>query len=71
MKVVTAKEMRQIDQQTIEEIGIPGAVLMEHAGTAVVRTIRQHFPECPAYRGYRRQRKQRWRMDWSLPDNSC
>ena len=44
MKVVTAQEMRQIDQQTIEEIGISGAVLMEHAGTAVVRTIRQHFP---------------------------
>ncbi len=46
MKVVTAQEMRQIDQQTIEHIGIPGAVLMEHAGTAVVRAIRQHFPEC-------------------------
>ena len=46
MKVVTAQEMRQIDQQAIEHIGIPGAVLMEHAGTAVVRAIRQHFPEC-------------------------
>ena len=46
MKVVTAQEMREIDQQTIEQIGIPGAVLMEHAGTAVVRAIRQHFPEC-------------------------
>ena len=46
MKVVTAQEMRQIDQQTIEEIGIPGAVLMEHAGSAVVRAIHQHFPEC-------------------------
>ena len=46
MKVVTAQEMRKIDQQTIEQVGIPGAVLMEHAGTAVVRAIRQHFPEC-------------------------
>ena len=46
MKVVTAQEMRQIDQQTIEQIGIPGAVLMEHAGSAVVQAIRQHFPEC-------------------------
>ena len=46
MKVVTAQEMRQIDQQTIEGIGIPGAVLMEHAGTAVVRAIHGHFPEC-------------------------
>lgn len=46
MKVVTAQEMRQIDQQAIEQIGLPGAVLMEHAGSAVVRAIRQHFPEC-------------------------
>ena len=46
MKVVTAQEMRQIDRQTIEGIGIPGAVLMEHAGTAVVRAIREYFPEC-------------------------
>ena len=46
MKVVTAQEMRQIDQQTIEQIGIPGAVLMEHAGSAVVRILREHFPEC-------------------------
>ena len=46
MKVVTAQEIRQIDRQTIEHVGIPGAVLMEHAGTAVVRGIREHFPEC-------------------------
>ena len=46
MKVVTAQEMRQIDQQTIEQIGIPGTVLMEHAGNAIVQAIRQHFPEC-------------------------
>ena len=46
MKVVTAQEMRQIDRGAIEQIGIPGAILMEHAGSAVVRTIRQHFPKC-------------------------
>ena len=46
MKVVTASEMRQIDGQTIEAIGIPGVVLMENAGGAVVRAIRKHFPEC-------------------------
>ncbi len=46
MKVVTAQEMRQIDQQTIEQIGIPGAVLMEQAGSEVVRILREHFPEC-------------------------
>ena len=44
MKVVTAAEMRQIDQDTIEEIGIPGIVLMETAGSAIVRAIEQHYP---------------------------
>ena len=46
MKVVTADEMREIDRQTIQEIGIPGIVLMENAGSAVVRTIRRDFPGC-------------------------
>ena len=46
MKVVTAEEMRQIDKQTIEEIGIPGIVLMESAATAVFRSIQRNFPEC-------------------------
>ena len=46
MKVVTAAEMRQIDQDTIEGIGIPGIVLMETAGSAIVRTIERHYPAC-------------------------
>lgn len=46
MKVVTAAEMRQIDQDTIERIGIPGIVLMETAGSAIVRAIEQHYPTC-------------------------
>ena len=46
MKVVTAAEMRQIDQDTIEGIGIPGIVLMETAGSAIVRAIEQHYPAC-------------------------
>ena len=46
MKVVTAAEMRQIDQDTIEGIGIPGIVLMETAGSAIVRAIQQHYPTC-------------------------
>ena len=46
MKVVTAAEMRQIDQETIEGIGIPGIVLMETAGSAIVRAIEQHHPTC-------------------------
>ena len=46
MKVVTAAEMRQIDQDTIDGIGIPGIVLMETAGSAIVRAIERHYPTC-------------------------
>lgn len=46
MKVVTAAEMRRIDQGTIEGVGIPGIVLMETAGSAIVRAIEQHYPTC-------------------------
>lgn len=46
MKVVTAAEMRQIDHDTIEGIGIPGIVLMETAGSAIVRSIERHYPTC-------------------------
>ena len=31
-KLVTAAQMREFDRQTIEVIGLPGAVLMETAG---------------------------------------
>lgn len=43
MKVVTAREMRQIDRKTIESIGISSAVLMERAGVAVAKRIRDIF----------------------------
>jgi NAD(P)H-hydrate epimerase len=44
MKVLTAKEMKEIDRKTIEEIGIPGPVLMENAGLQIVRVFRAIFP---------------------------
>ncbi len=44
MKVVTAAEMRKIDQDTIDGIGIPGIVLMETAGSEIVRAIECHYP---------------------------
>ena len=44
MKVVTAAQMRQIDGQTIDEIGISGIVLMETAGSQIVRKIERHYP---------------------------
>ncbi len=43
MKVVTAEEMREIDRETIEGRGIPGVVLMERAGLAVVSKIKEIF----------------------------
>jgi NAD(P)H-hydrate epimerase len=42
--VLTAAEMRDADRRTIEEVGLPGAVLMENAGAAVARAIRDRFP---------------------------
>lgn len=43
MKVLTAAQMRQIDRQTIEEIGIPGTVLMENAGLQVTSVLRDEL----------------------------
>ncbi|OGW14273.1 MAG: hypothetical protein A3G93_05080 [Nitrospinae bacterium RIFCSPLOWO2_12_FULL_45_22] len=43
MKVVTAHQMRQIDQEAINYYGIPGIILMENAGLQVVREIEKHF----------------------------
>ena len=37
MRLVTAEEMRQADSTAINDFGIPGIVLMENAGTAVIQ----------------------------------
>jgi len=42
--VLTAAQMRDADRRTIEEIGLPGAVLMENAGAAVARALRARHP---------------------------
>lgn len=39
MKLAKAAEMREIDHRAIHEYGIPGVVLMENAGRAVVEAI--------------------------------
>ncbi len=39
MKLALNNEMREIDRVTIEKYGIPGIVLMENAGRAVVDEI--------------------------------
>lgn len=43
MKVLTAGQMKEIDRRTIEEIGIPGPVLMENAGLQVVGVLRHEL----------------------------
>jgi NAD(P)H-hydrate epimerase len=42
--VLTAEQMRQADRRTIDEIGLPGVVLMENAGAAVARIVEQRYP---------------------------
>lgn len=45
MKVLNASQMREIDRLAIEDIGIPGPVLMENAGREVFREITRRFPD--------------------------
>lgn len=45
MRVLNATQMREADRTTIDEIGIPGLVLMENAGRAVVRELEARFEE--------------------------
>lgn len=46
MKVLTAAQMRELDRQAIEEIGLPGALLMENAGRAAAAVLQRHFGVC-------------------------
>ena len=43
MKVLTAAQMQAVDRRTIDEIGIPGIVLMENAGRGVAEEIIRRF----------------------------
>jgi ADP-dependent NAD(P)H-hydrate dehydratase / NAD(P)H-hydrate epimerase len=42
--VLTAKQMREADRYTVDEVGLPGVVLMENAGAAVAEVIRDRYP---------------------------
>ncbi len=44
MDIVTARQMQELDRRAIQEIGIPGAVLMENAGRGTFEKIMQYFP---------------------------
>ncbi|MHB1462083.1 MAG: NAD(P)H-hydrate dehydratase [Armatimonadota bacterium] len=41
--VVTAQQMHEIDQITIQQYGIPAIVLMEHAALSVIQAMEQHW----------------------------
>lgn len=43
MKILTAEQMREVDRRTMEDIGIPGTILMENAGIHVVEIMEEHF----------------------------
>lgn len=43
LPVLSAAEMREADRRTIDEVGLPGVVLMENAGAAVVRVLRERY----------------------------
>jgi hydroxyethylthiazole kinase-like uncharacterized protein yjeF len=45
MKILTSRQMKEIDRKAIEEIGILGPILMENAGLQVVKNILSRFPQ--------------------------
>jgi hydroxyethylthiazole kinase-like uncharacterized protein yjeF len=45
MQLATAAQMREIDRRAIQERGIPGLALMENAGIAVLRVVRERLDE--------------------------
>jgi len=44
MKIATVAQMRAMDQRAIEAFGIPENLLMENAGLAAYRVLRDRFP---------------------------
>jgi NAD(P)H-hydrate epimerase len=43
MRILTAKQMREADRRTIEEVGVPSLLLMENAGLKVVSAMDEAF----------------------------
>ncbi len=43
-RLYTAAQVRELDRRAIEEVGIPGATLMERAGGAAFAELRQRWP---------------------------
>ena len=45
MELASAAHIRELDRRAMEEFSIPGAVLMENAGTGAVRLLLENTPE--------------------------
>ncbi len=45
MRILSTSEMRAVDRRAIDEVGIPGLVLMENAAIGVVDAIAECFPQ--------------------------
>ena len=45
LPVLDNEGMREADRHTIEDLGVPGMVLMENAATGVVDAVRDSFPD--------------------------
>lgn len=45
MRVLSTEAMQQVDRRAIEELGIPGMVLMENAAVGVADALGERFPE--------------------------
>lgn len=45
MKLLTAQQMRELDQTTINDYGVPGIVLMENAGHGAARFIAERYQQ--------------------------
>ena len=43
MRIVTNKEIKEIDNWAIKKLGIPGSILMENAGRGCVNVIEEYF----------------------------
>ncbi len=50
MKLCTAREMQGLDRRTIDELGLPGIVLMENASRGAVRHLIETWPDLTARR---------------------
>jgi len=44
MKILNSFQMKEVDRTAIEEIGIPGPVLMENAGAQIANALKMRFP---------------------------